>query len=399
MHVLLLAALGLALVGSQEASPSADPVKDERAQDEAASPYAAWKRGPPTDPAWFTIGVWLQDPALAERYRELGVNTFVGLWQGPTEEQLAALKAAGMRALCAQNEVGLAWRADPTIIGWLQIDEPDNREKGDKENRPRASPAEALANYARLRAADPERPVWLNLGQGVANDTFKGRAATPADYPRYAKACDILSFDVYPVTNIQREDGENFLWFVAKGLERLREWGGAEKIRWNFVECTRVSHPTKKATSAQVEAEVWMSLVHGSRGIVYFCHEFQPNVNADALLDDPEMCAAVARIDARVLALAPVLNSPTLDGEVSFSAPGGPREVGVLVKRHAGALYVLTVGMRNAPTEATFVLKSPGSAREVEVLDEGRTLALEDGTFRDAYGPYAVHLYRIEERD
>ncbi|MBI3268814.1 MAG: hypothetical protein HYZ53_07315, partial [Planctomycetes bacterium] len=186
-------------------------------------------------------------------------------------------------------------------------------------------------------------------------------------------------------------------WFVAKGLGRLREWGGPAKIRWNFVECTRVSHATKKATPAQVEAEVWMSLVHGSRGLVYFCHEFQPMVNADALLDDAEMCAAVARINARVHALAPVLAAPEAEREISFSAPGGPRDVGVLVNRHAGALYVLTVGMRNACVEATFALRAPGRAKTVEVLDEGRTLALEGGTFRDAYEPYAVHLYRIAD--
>ncbi len=377
----------------------AAPMQGSPSKQRSGSPYSAWKRGPPTDPDWFPIGVWLQDPELARRYRDLGVNTFVGLWQGPTEEQLRAVKAAGMRTLCVQNAVGLAWRDEPTIIGWLQLDEPDNREKGEKENRPRASPDEVLQNYARLRATDPDRPVWLNLGQGVANESFKGRSATPADYPRYAEGCDILSFDVYPVTNIQREDGENYLWFVAKGLERLREWGGPEKILWNFVECTRVGHETKKPTPAQVEAEVWMSLVHGSRGIVYFCHEFKPTVNADALLDDAEMCAALKRIDERVLRLAPVLNAPTVEDEVSFSAKGGPRDVGVLVKRWGKALYVLTVGMKNAPVEATFLLRSKVGTKRVEVLDEGRMIELEGGVFRDAFQPYAVHLYRIGTGD
>lgn len=38
------------------------------------SPYARWTRGPSTSPEFFPIGVWLQDPANAARYREAGVN-------------------------------------------------------------------------------------------------------------------------------------------------------------------------------------------------------------------------------------------------------------------------------------------------------------------------------------
>ena len=62
-------------------------------------PYAEWSNGPSPDADYFPIGVWLQDPANAARYRAAGINLYVGLWQGPTEEQLAALAAAGMRVI------------------------------------------------------------------------------------------------------------------------------------------------------------------------------------------------------------------------------------------------------------------------------------------------------------
>ena len=51
------------------------------------SPYAKWKNSPPTDPNYFPIGVWLQDPANASKYKALGINAYVGLWKGPTPEQ------------------------------------------------------------------------------------------------------------------------------------------------------------------------------------------------------------------------------------------------------------------------------------------------------------------------
>ncbi|MDA0334721.1 MAG: hypothetical protein O2782_06130 [bacterium] len=40
----------------------------------ADSPYARWSHGPSTDPEYFPIGVWLQDPAQAEGYQEIGIN-------------------------------------------------------------------------------------------------------------------------------------------------------------------------------------------------------------------------------------------------------------------------------------------------------------------------------------
>ena len=86
----------------------------------------AWTNEPWADSNFFPIAVWLQDPAHAERYRKAGINTYVGLWEGPTGEQLAALKKAGLWAICGQNEAGLRHRADPTIIGWMHNDEPDN---------------------------------------------------------------------------------------------------------------------------------------------------------------------------------------------------------------------------------------------------------------------------------
>ena len=103
----------------------------------------------------------------------------------------------------------------------------------------RRYPAKIVAGYERLRAADPTRPVMLNLGQGVANDDWKGR---------------------------------------------------------------------------------------GSRGLIYFVHQFKPRFNEHALLDDPEMLAAVTAINHQIKELAPVLNSPTAvnGGTVHSSDPASP---------------------------------------------------------------------------
>ena len=140
----------------------------------AISPYSGWSNGPSPAPSYFPIGVWLQSPANAARYQQIGVNLFVGLWQGPTEEQLADLTAVGMRVICSQNEMGLKHLDDPIIAAWMHADEPDNAQAipGQEGYGPAVDPAVLQADYERMKAADPTRPVWLNLGQGVANEEW-----------------------------------------------------------------------------------------------------------------------------------------------------------------------------------------------------------------------------------
>ncbi len=156
----------------------------------AVNAYGVWTNGPDKGEAFFPIAVWLQNPAKAPQYKAAGFNTYIGLWKGPTELQLNQLKSAGMKVICHQNDVALARLDDKTIIGWMHGDEPDNAQslgKG-KGYGPPIPPAKIIADYKRIKANDPSRPVILNLGQGVAWDGWHGRGVRtnhPQDYPAY----------------------------------------------------------------------------------------------------------------------------------------------------------------------------------------------------------------------
>jgi hypothetical protein len=52
---------------------------------ETGSALAADLSGLPDDAKFFPIGIWMQSPSNAARYKEIGINTYVGLWKGPTE--------------------------------------------------------------------------------------------------------------------------------------------------------------------------------------------------------------------------------------------------------------------------------------------------------------------------
>jgi len=141
------------------------------------SPYVQWDNGPLHDANFFLLAVWMQHPRNAEKYKDAGFNTYVALWKGPTEEQLAGLRTADMKVICNQNEVGLKHIDDPTIIGWMHDDEPDNAQSlgKDKGSGPPIPPKKIIDDYQKMLSADPTRPVLLNLSPGVAWDDYRGR--------------------------------------------------------------------------------------------------------------------------------------------------------------------------------------------------------------------------------
>jgi len=369
-----------------------------------SSPYGAWKNGPSTDPSYFPIGVWYQHARNARAYAGIGVNMYMAV-DGDLEKQLPLLRQAGIRAITGQGKRGLAHRDDPTIMAWMHGDEPDNAQPVEGGGWGPAIPtSKTISDYQEMKAKDLTRPVLLNLGQGVANDEWVGIGCTPDAYPEYVQGCDIVSFDIYPVVGDNHivpgaYSGEDYLWYVAQGVDRLRQWGCGERIVWNIIECTHISNPAKLATPHQVKAMAWMSLVHGSRSITYFCHQFQPTLDEAALLADAEMSAAVKAINQQIHALAPVLNSPSLPDTAATATSTNPcAPIDIVAKRLDGAHYLFAVNMRNQPTQGLFrvtELRKRKINGRVEVIGEGRSIEATEGRFTDGFAPYDVHLYRV----
>jgi hypothetical protein len=280
-------------------------------------------------------------------------------------------------------------------------DEPDNAQSlgQGKGYGPPILPERIAEGYQRIRRADASRPVVLNLGQGVAWDGWYGRGVRtnhPEDYPQYAKGCDIASFDIYPAVHDKPEVAGK-LWYVARGVERLVQWTEGKKVVWNCIECTRIQNPKAKATPGQVRCEVWMSIVHGSMGLIYFVHEWEPRFNESALLSDAEMLSAVTAVNKQIAELAPVLNSATVKDAVSVVPDNKDVPVAVTAKEYKGAVYVFAVCMRDAETSAAFTVRGSKGERAVKVLGENRQIDSKDGVFKDKFNAWDVHIYMLEK--
>lgn len=354
--------------------------------------YERWPRGFPADAAFFPLGVWMQNPINAERFKAVGVNHYVGLWKGPTDEQLAGMVSADMPAVCEQAGVWQANLESSTIQGWLQADGPDNaQENPDGSYGPCLEPAVTQARYAEMVAADASRPVTLLLGQGVASPDWVGRGSCTGrteDYPRYVQGADILVDYTYPLAN------GHPLELTATGIDNLNAYASFEKPVMADLEASSI-YGMARPTPHQLRAEVWMSLIHGAAGIQYFCHQMRPEAefNETDCLDDPDTAAAMTRINREIESLAPALNTQSFSMAPVSSNPMIP--VHAVAKKPGSERYIFAAGMANGATTATFSLRGLADASSVEVIGEGRNLVPVDGAFEDAFEPHAVHLYRL----
>jgi len=371
--------------------------------------YKQWPNGPSPsgDPSYFPLGVWYQDSSTAEGYKALGINLFVALPRHAAESDLAAA-GMGVFYLGVHQRIADPPQRDAILAtwgqitkAWGQIDEPDNAQEmpEGKGIGPCVPPPDVIEVYKKYRESEPTRPVYLGVGKSVDDFTQKhyhhplrgvcnGRYE---DYPEYIKGSDIVSYDSYPV-NVFKP-----LWYVAKGMDELRAWANYRKPVYEAVETTAIQATAGKPSPDQVKSEVWMLIIHGGMGVIYFCHIFTPVMDPAGMLHDPAMSAAVSALDRQILSLAPVLNTPPVANGVRVSSSNGNTPVDMMLKRKQGSTYLFAEAARpGGPTTATFTLRDFPAHAVATVVDENRQIEIANGTFHDEFTKeYEVHIYQI----
>jgi hypothetical protein len=370
------------------------------------SPYAKWSRGVPTDPAFFPIAVWLQGSWHATELHDLGVNIYVGNNAGTDSlaaSDLAILHGLGMYAIVGQDSVGLANVDDPTIVGWwMTPDEPDNAQPdGSGGYGPPVSPSTLVTQYQAYAKADPTRPAWLGLGQGVAYDGWEGRGSNAPAESGYLPASDIASFDIYPYNNCGGDPNEQVtcgqFWLNAFGVDRLHQWSNRGQAAWTDFETTIIGAGTTTGpTPEQTTSEVWLALIHEANGIVYFLDSWTPSFREDAIFETPAMVTAVTALDEQILSLAPVLNSTTLQNLVTVKSSSATTPIDLMVKGQGQTLYVFSAVSKAGTATGSFAIAGMTGDAVATVVGENRTVKVGAGAFTDSFAANGVHIYRVD---
>ncbi len=381
-----------------------------RAIDGGPNYYAAWTNAMPTNASFFPIGVWgSYDHTLANIAidKARGLNTYV--WYADTAQyQIDNIRNSGMWGVV--DQAGDGGRAGRETVARLTDDELDMR---------------CATCFSQLESTIGSLPrdgrmVYANYGKGVllwqsdssAQRWINGTAA-------FGEYQNIVSSDLYWFTDPNQLTMVAPSWVPEAGqtigrdkverganygyqIDRMRYLDGLDGVRqpvWAFVEVgcpwSECGGDFDAIKPAEIRSAVWHSIIAGARGIIYFQHTFAgpSGCVTHHALREPGTCyaavqSAVTALDSQVAQLAPVLNAEFADGYVTAS--GGVRAMAK--KGPDGAWYVFA-GSTGGATTATFTV---AAGRSVEVLFEGRTVALSSGRFTDSFADgNAVHIYKI----
>ena len=238
-------------------------------------------------------------------------------------------------------------RDHPALLVWYVYDEPSGERF-----------AEADARYRLARELDPARPALISY----LSDKLEDHTG------------DIYSTDVYPIPHST----------PAAAIGAVRQMKAAadreHKPVWMWLQGTGYAYwMDREPTPRELSCMVYGSLIEGARGLYYFAQIPRTKECFD------EMRALLVEVEA----LTPVL--PSAD-----AAPTVTCDTASILSRtfqNDGACWVLAVNTQPTACEAAFSLDRPPD--EVEVAFEGRTIRAQAREWRDSFGPYERHVYRV----
>ncbi len=267
------------------------------------------------------------------RGRALGINLVFnescpGLSAG---RQLALLhrKALAVLSIDARRTRGAG------LVGWTYPDEPDNNGW---------SPASlAKAHPYRRGNADGLVTFLTTTGRFLQRAPYGSTAVPLSRYAAFARLADMAGFDLYPLNACQSDltavyDAQRTFVQLA-GATPTFQWIETGPIRSTY--CGGFA-----MTQEELNAEVWLAVVGGARGIGYFTHTWSPKHNPFDVT--PALQSAIKGTNALLASVKPGLLGLTVRSTADSPA------VKVLARSGDGKTYVFAVNTMRSPTKVQF---------------------------------------------
>jgi len=262
---------------------------------------------------------------------------------------------------------------------------------------PRHTAEHVAAEYRKMRAAAPSRPVLVTFTahfMKAFTDKYD-EAAKQELYPNYVKHCDVAGYDIYPIFGWNKPE---WLARVADGVTELRAIAGPTRPLYAWIETNVGSRWVSAAAQKPLlpehtRAEVWMAIIRGATAIGYFTHRWRPSYQQFAPTD--EMRQELKRLNEQITRLAPALLAPPATRKIEMSMSDG-LPCHFKATQAADALYIFAqntdLGRQGT---AAITVEGLGAGTEIHVVDENRTITAEQGRFADSFGSLAEHIYRV----
>jgi hypothetical protein len=282
-----------------------------------------------------------------------GINVFLGTDCTTPAGQLQALGGRAFSAVDVSNH-GLS---GPGLIGWHLPDEGDEV-VGSALGQPNVH--------------DAGRVTFLTLTDHFAPYMAPPRAGRGV-YPGWLSRADVLGFDTYPIEGRCRFDLIPSVYTLQKTLVQMA--GAKPTFQWieagPMEKCFKVD-----PTPASVEAETWLAIAAGARGIGYF-----PGIWSDPIRQ------TITSMNRDIVALAPALLDVPGTAIVGSTSP-----LRVGVRRHNGAVYIIAVNSSTQAVNGQIAVPGLGD-RTLTVFGEGRTVDSQLSQIVDSFAGLGVHIY------
>ncbi len=244
---------GCVHVGAKDSPSKASPVADRFVQDR------------------FAVGFWVDPPLdekADERYRkiaEAGFTMIIGsAAQGDPElleKQLSLCAKYDIKAVVTcPNMTPDKFPTGVACWGYALRDEPGAKDFPDLR-----------AQVDAVRKARPGKLAYINLFPNYAVASQLGTPTYEEHVARFVDevGVDVLSMDHYPVFKPDRDGRDGY----CANLMVMRENAQRKGIPfWNFFN-TMPYGPQTDPTEDQLRWQIYASLLHGARGVLYFCYQ------------------------------------------------------------------------------------------------------------------------------
>lgn len=249
----------------------------------------------------------------------------------------------------------------------------------DEANIESKEPPEGMAKIHQIvKEEDPYHPTYFN---GFETSWIGN----------YQKACDINGFDYYPLYTRGGECTAPLSRYAYLVKDAINQVNNSQPI-WVVTaahEGGRINDPWHRRDRIPNYREnrcvAYISIINGAKGIWWWTYEWTFN----KIVEHPEWYGIKA-VTRELSILAPVFLSKSSSREARTMP--ADKDLFFLLKEYQDEFYLLSANSSREDREATFSLPWL-TGKELRVLGEGREVPLANGTFKDSFAKYGVHIY------
>jgi hypothetical protein len=302
--------------------------------------------------------------------RRLGINTILNEHCADVSPH-RQLKIIQRTSLAILPIKGRATRGSG-LMGWTFPDEPENNGW---------TPSALQRAHPYVRGTADGLLSFVTTSGGFFRAPYRDAQVSPSTFRQFAQIADVAGFDLYPLGHCQSD--LSAVYEAQRAFIRLA--GDMPTFQW--IETGPIK-PTYcggfKMTPGELQAEVWLAIVGGARGIGYFTHTWSPAHHAFDV--SPALQQTMKKISGALAAVRPGLVGRTIPSRANSSS------LKVLARAGDNLNYVFAVNTQRLPLKAETHVPQlhDGTAR---VIDENRSVSVLHHRIVDTFQPLAVHLY------